>query len=382
MKIQILGLSLLSAVLAMPAATASAQGTLEDYNRAYALRHQFSADSVFHWARSSAWCDSTHVLHYQISTPQGRKFVSYDADKDEMKTYDSQEAMEKALGIKPRPDYKPQFGRRHERHWMEVDEEKEAYPVLSPDGKMEAYIEGYNVVVHEAGKPYTEAKRILTQDGTIGCYYSNRIQWSPDGKHIFVCKRVPVEKRYAYYVESSPADQLQPILHKQEYAKPGDALPQHYPVIIDVATGKKVEADKHQIENQYELEWMQWTPDSKEVTMEYNQRGHHLYQMLAMNAETGKLRTVVEERANTFVNYGRLWRQFIKDGKQLLWLSERDNWNHLYLYDVQKSKVIRQITKGEWFVRGIQRVDEEKGEIYFSASGVNKNEDPYLVHYY
>lgn len=54
MKNQILGLSLLSAVLTMPAATASAQGTLEDYNRAYALRHQFSADSVFHWARSSA----------------------------------------------------------------------------------------------------------------------------------------------------------------------------------------------------------------------------------------------------------------------------------------------------------------------------------------
>ena len=89
----------LALVMAMPAATASAQGTLEDYNRAYALRHQFSADSVFHWARSSAWCDSTHVLHYQISTPQGKKFVSYDADKDEMKTYDSQEAMEKALGI-------------------------------------------------------------------------------------------------------------------------------------------------------------------------------------------------------------------------------------------------------------------------------------------
>ena len=77
MKNQILGLSLLSAVLAMPAATASAQGTLEDYNRAYALRHQFSADSVFHWARSSAWCDSTHVLHYQISTPQGKKYVQY-----------------------------------------------------------------------------------------------------------------------------------------------------------------------------------------------------------------------------------------------------------------------------------------------------------------
>ena len=361
---------------------ATSQDMVARYNKAYSLPRTFARDSVFHWAQNSAWCDSSYVLHYEISTPQGRKYISFDAAKGTSHTYASYQEMEKALKLKKRPEWKPQFGRKKQRHWMEVDEEQEAYPVLSPDGKMEAYIEGYNVVVHEAGKPYTEAKRILTQDGTIGCYYSNRIQWSPDGKRIFVCKRVPVAKRYAYYVESSPEDQLQPILHKQEYAKPGDALPQHYPVIIDVNTGKKVEADRHLIENQYDLDWMQWTPDSKEVTMEYNQRGHHLYQLLAMNAETGKLRTVVEESSEKFINYPRLWRQFVKDGKQLLWMSERDNWNHLYLYDVQKAKVIRQITKGDWFVRGIQRVDEEKGEIYFSASGMNKNEDPYLVHYY
>ncbi len=379
---QILLLIIMATTMVPTTQVAFAQGTLDDYNRAYALRHQFSSDSVYHWARSSAWVDSTHVLHYQISTPQGKKYIIYDADKAEMKSYDSRDAMEKALDIKPQSAPRPQFGRHHERHWMEVDEEKEAYPVVSPDGKMEAYVEGYNVVVHEVGKPYTEAKRILTQDGTIGCYYSNRIQWSPDGKRIFVCKRTPVEKRYAYYVESSPADQLQPILHKQEYAKPGDKLPQHLPVIINLATGNKVEADAHTIENQYDLEWMRWTPDSREVTMEYNQRGHHLYQVLAMDAETGKLRTVVEERSDKFVNYARMWRQFISDGKQLLWTSERDNWNHLYLYDVQKGKVIHQITKGAWCLREVQRVDEKNGVIYFSASGVNKNEDPYLIHYY
>lgn len=373
---------MMTAALAPVVSTLQAQGTVEDYNRAYAMRQQLSSDLVYHWARYSEWCDSTHMLHYQISTPQGKKYVTYDADKAEAKTYDSHEEMEKALGLKQRPAWKPQFGRKQERHWMEVDEENDAYPVLSPDGKMEAYIEGYNVVVHEAGKSYDEAKRILTQDGTIGCYYSNRIQWSPDGKKIFVCKRIPVEKRYAYYVESSPSDQLQPILHKQEYAKPGDKLPQHLPVIIDVESGKKVEADAHAIENQYDLEWMQWTPDSKEVTMEYNQRGHHLYQVLAMNAETGNFRTIVEERSQKFVNYARMWRQFVADGKQLLWASERDNWNHLYLYDVQKGKVIRQITKGEWCLREVQRVDEQNGVIYFTASGVNKNEDPYLIHYY
>ena len=48
---------LLGAALAMPLTTASAQGTVEDYNRAYALRHQFSSDSVFHWARQTEWSD-------------------------------------------------------------------------------------------------------------------------------------------------------------------------------------------------------------------------------------------------------------------------------------------------------------------------------------
>lgn len=363
------------------AGQAAAQGTVEDYNRAYSLRSKYSVDSVFHWARSTAWCDSSHVLHYQVSTAEGKRYISYDADKQETKSFSTIEDLNRAFGIKPRPAQKPRFGRHHERHWMEVDEEQEAYPVASPDGKLEAYIEGYNVVLHEVGKPYTE-KRILTQDGTIGLYYSNRIQWSPDGSRIFVCKRRPVEKRYAYYVESSPADQLQPILHKQEYAKPGDQLPQHYPVIIDVESGVKVEADAHRIENQYELEWMQWTPDGKEVTMEYNQRGHHLYQLLAMDAQTGSLRTIVEEQAQTFVNYPRLWRQFINEGKQLLWMSERDNWNHLYLVDVKKGKVMRQITKGAWCIREIQYVDEQNQQIYFSACGVNPGEDPYLIHYY
>ena len=363
------------------AASAAAQGTIEDYNRAYALKTTFSADSVFNWARNIAWRDSSHVLHYQISTPQGKQYVVYDADKAASSIFNSREEMDKALGIKPRPARKPHFKPQRERHWMEVDEENDPRPVVSPNGKQDAFVEEYNVVIHNTDEPYSNTRR-LTQDGTIGKYYSNRIQWSPDGKYILVCKRRPVEKRYVYYVESSPSDQLQPKLHKQEYAKPGDELPQHYPVIIEVATGKTVEADASLIGNQYDLEWLQWSPDSKYVTMEYNQRGHHLYQLLAMDAATGQLRTVVEEKASTFVNYTRLWRQFINDGKQLLWLSERDNWNHLYLYDVKTSKVIRQITKGPWCVRDIQYVDEKEGTIYFSASGRNSGEDPYHVHYY
>ena len=368
-------------LLSLLPTAASAQGSLDDYNRAYALRNSFSADSVVNWARRVEWKDSTHTLTFEIMTTQGRRFASLDAESLSDALYESREERDKALGATPPPAPKPQFGRHKERHWMEVDEEQDLTPVYSPDGSLVAYIEGYNVVVRPAAQP-DSPKRVLTQDGTIALYYSNRLQWSPDGSKLFAYRRRPVEKRYVYYVESSPSNQLQPILHKQEYAKPGDELPQKYPTIIDVKSGKQVVADAHLIENQYELEWMQWAEDGSAVTMEYNQRGHHLYQLLSMDANSGTMRTIVEERSDKFVNYPRIWRQFIKGGKQLLWTSERDNWNHIYLYDVAKAQPVKQITKGSWCVREVLNVDEKNGVILFSASGVNPSEDPYNIHYY
>jgi dipeptidyl aminopeptidase/acylaminoacyl peptidase len=264
---------------------------------------------------------------------------------------------------------------------MEVDEEKDPRPVKSPDGKKEAWIEGHNVVMHNAGRPYSE-KSVLSQDGTIGCYYSNQLLWSPDSRYIFVCKRTPVEKRYVYYVETSPPDQLQPILHQQEYAKPGDALPEKTPVIFDTQTGHRMEGSTRLCPNQYELGSFAWSSDSREVTMEYNERGHKIYRVLAMNAQTGEMRTIIEESAQTFVNYTRHFRHDLTDKKQIIWMSERDNWNHLYLYDSDKGCVIRQITKGEWCVRNVVHVDEKNNLIYFAASGMKKGEDPYLVRYY
>ncbi len=368
---------------------ASAQGTLQDYVRGYQLSKTFSSENVLHWARYVQWKDSTNTLYYRVQTAEGPVYVSYDADKKQKRTYSSAEEMNKALGLQRSAaaygnfsSSGSKFGPR-EKHWMEVDEETDAFPVPSPDGKLEAYIDGQNLTVHEVGTPYSTA-RALSTDGTLGCYYSNQILWSPDGNYIFVCKRRPVPKRYVYYVESSPQGQVQPVLHKQEYAKPGDELPQHYPVIFNVRTGERVAADGQALSNQYELGYFSWSKDGREVYMEYNQRGHKLYQLLAMNAQTGELRVIAEEKADTFVNWTRIYRHFTEDGKYLLWTSERDNWNHLYLIDIAKgtSEEPELLTKGDWCVREIVNVDEKNRRITFSASGMNKEEDPYLIHYY
>ena len=63
-------------------------------------------------------------------------------------------------------------------------------------------------------------------------------------------------------------------------------------------------------------------------------------------------------------------------------MSERDGWNHLYLYDGVTGRVKNQITKGEWVVRGVDSVDVAKRQIYFRASGMNADQDPYFIHYY
>ena len=192
----------------------------------------------------------------------------------------------------------------------------------------------------------------------------------------------PAEKRYVYYVESSPKNQLQPILHKQEYAKPGDELRFKVPCAFNVQTGKAAIPSTELFSKQYDLYGPNWSEDSKTLTFEYNERGHKVYRVLELNAETGAVRTLIEETSPTFVNYNRMFRHTLKGGRQMIWMSERDNWTHLYLYDLKKAKVDHQITKGEWVVRRVLKVDEDNQTIYFTASGVNPNEDPYQIHYY
>lgn len=398
---------------------AVAQGTVDDYRRAYALKEKFSADKVFYSNVNPQWIEGTHQFWYVRNTPDGRLYVSVDADKKARKELFDSHRLAKALGAASGKEVKPEalaLGRLsvskgldtlrfvfnnqrwmyasrknqlvnegavplllRQKHWMEVDDEKTASPVPSPDGKWIAFIKNQNIYVKEVA---TGKEKQLSLDGTLGNYYSAYIRWSPDSKKVASCKIRPVEKRYVYYVESSPADQLQPKLHKQEYAKPGDELPFKVPCIYEVESGRSIIPSTELFDRQYEVYGPEWNPDSRAVTFEYNQRGHQVYRVLELSAETGKVRPLVEETSDTYVNYTRHFRHDLKDGKQMIWMSERDNWNHLYMYNRITAQPDYQITKGEWYVREVLRVDEDNRQIYFSANGMEAGEDPYLIRYY
>ena len=105
--------------------------------------------------------------------------------------------------------------------------------------------------------------------------------------------------------------------------------------------------------------------------------------MIEIDAATGEARAVITEEPKTFFYYsGKKFRHDLEDGKEIIWMSERDGWNHLYLFDGATGAVKNQITKGDWPVRGVVQVDEKARQIWFSASGMYPGKDPYFVHYY
>jgi dipeptidyl aminopeptidase/acylaminoacyl peptidase len=252
-------------------------------------------------------------------------------------------------------------------------------PVESPDKKWTAYIKNFNVYIRSAEdkKEYR-----LSYDGALGEYYSSFIKWSPDSRKLAVCRVRPAEKHMINYIESSPADQLQPKHYSYEYQKPGDAIPQKYPQLFDVESKKHIKVDDSSIPNQYYVDDIKWSKDSRYFTYEYNKRGHQIYQVIKVNAATGKSDIVVNETSPTFFDYsGKMFRYDAEETEEIIWTSERDGWNHLYLFDSETGNMKNQITTGNWVVRDVVKVDEKNREIIFQASGREPG-DPYFIYFY
>jgi len=250
----------------------------------------------------------------------------------------------------------------------------------SPDSKWEAFIRNYNIFVRNTD---TKEEFALSHDGSEGNYYTYAsISWSPDSKKLAAFRLQRGYHRIIHYVESSPDDQLQPIHREMEYAKPGDALDIDQPVLFHVDTKKQIEIDSSLFSNPYDLTNPVWRKDSAAFTFEYNQRGHQIYRIIEISAD-GTPRAVISEEPDTFFSYSyNKYRYDLEDGKEIIWMSERDGWNHLYLYDGVTGNIKNQITKGSWVVRGVDKVDEDKRQIYFRAGGIHPGKDPYFIHGY
>ena len=260
----------------------------------------------------------------------------------------------------------------------EEDEGAEPAGEPSPDGAWVAVCRDHNLMLRDAG---TGVEFALTTDGSEADAYTDAIFWSPDSRRLMALREQAGDDRQVHLIESSPEDQLQPKLHSSRYLKPGDRMPTRRPCLFDVPTRREIPVSTAYFPNPWSIGDVRWEADSSRFTFLYNQRGHQVLRVLAACAETGACRVLVEERSRTFIDYAyRRFCHFTQDSGEIVWMSERDGWSHLYLYDAVTGQVKHRITGGEWVVRSVEHVDDEARQVWFLASGRHDGQDPYYLH--
>lgn len=248
----------------------------------------------------------------------------------------------------------------------------------SPDGKFTAFFRANNlhVRVEADGEEFA-----LSTEGTAEDGYGGRVWWSPDSTRLLALRTRAGDDRKVYYVESSPKDQVQPKLHSYDYRKPGDRVPHPRPQLFHVPERRRIAISDELFPNPWSLTEFRWEPDSSRFTFLYNQRGHQVMRVMAVDAATGAARALVDEQPATFFCYSsKLFLRHLPATRELIWMSERDGWNHLYLYDAETGAVKNPITRGEWVVREVEHVDEVNRQVWLRVGGVRPGEDPYHVH--
>jgi len=358
-------------VLCVLLPAAQGQGTKADYERAFALRGVIGG-KVFRDRFTALWLGDHHCTYTNRLRAGKREFVIVDGGKGTRRAFTDkkkyEDAWAKLIKVHGEPHYpkKPRWPR---------------YTGLSPDKKLKAFFRGNNFWVrNEESKKELQ----LSFDGNDRDQYEGWVNWSPDSKWVAVKRRRNVPVRKVQYVDSAPDRQLQPKTFTRSYSKPGDTLATRTVHVFEVKKGgHHFRVDLALVKNPFETRSFQWRDDMSGFLFEHIERGFGAHRIVEVQVPSGKSRVLIDETAKTFVFvYGNSLRHDTKGKKEIIWRSERDGWNHLYLYDGLTGKLKNQITQGKWVVREVLHVDEKRRQILFTANGREKGMDPYYQQVY
>ncbi|MFO0804207.1 MAG: DPP IV N-terminal domain-containing protein [Gemmataceae bacterium] len=336
------------------------QGTKADYDRALSYRQKWG-NKVYKTKVDATWFDNGDKFWYRNDLAGGKKeFVIVDAVKGTREVV-AEDKLPKDKIEWPKDEEKRDRGSNPD----------------SPDGAHTAFIKDFNVWLRDRK---TKEESALTTNGRDDNSYG-RVFWSPDSKRLVAIRTKAGGDRKVTIVESSPRDQLQPKTLTYNYLKPGDKIPLDRPHLFDIEKKTEISTSDELFPNPWSISRHHWTPDSKRFLFLYNQRGHGTMRVIALDATSGKAEAVVNEETKSFFDYtNKTYLRYLDESNELIWMSERSGWNHLYRIDMTTGKVKNPITKGEWIVRGVDRFDEKSGEFTLRVLGVHKGQDPYQVH--
>lgn len=251
----------------------------------------------------------------------------------------------------------------------------------SPDGKWTAFVKDHDVYVRTAG----DAEPIrLSTDGKEGLAYG-RLSWSPDSKTLIAFRIEPGDHKEVYLIQSSPPGGGRARFNARPYPLPGDRFTAYELNLFVVAARKQIKPKVDRID--YDEPQIRWSKDDVHFTYEKIDRGHQRFRLVEVDPRGGDTRNLIDEKSSTFIwtahaeNVQLNRVNWLDRSDEIVYASERDGWRHLYLVDARKGEIKNPITMGEYVVRGIDFLDEEKRQVWFHASGKNAGEDPYFLHY-
>ncbi|MEO6949892.1 MAG: DPP IV N-terminal domain-containing protein, partial [Ginsengibacter sp.] len=270
--------------------------------------------------------------------------------------------------------------------------------ILSPDGKMEAFIRNDNLWVRNIS---TKSEKQLTTDGekdfgyatdNAGWKHSDApiLRWSPDSRKIATFKQDQRKVNDMYLVTTNVGA---PKLKSWKYELPGDSnIIMIYRVIIQVENPKviylDIPADPHRatlsddISVSGTFDDVDWSNDGNQLVFVSTSRDHKIEKVRIADANTGKVREIFTETVPTQFEsgWGKINWKYLSKTNEIIWFSERDNWGHLYLYDANTGKLKNQITKGDWLVSQLLKIDEKNRTLYFISKG-RQEENPYFSNF-
>lgn len=386
--------------------------TRDDYARARSMMADSLNGLILNRVNSQGWT-SDNRFWYNTNTAGGHRFfVVHPEDQKREALFDHSklaEALSEKEGTEIDPDNLPfqriRFSEDGERIFfmqyayhlatgeLKEREEKDRRPgffeaaSISPDEKKELFIRDHNLWLKR--KDSGEEKQ-LTRDGKKDFGYATNnagwiksdepvVLWSPDSRKVATFRQDARQVKDMYLTTTNVGH---PKLEAWNYPLPGDEhIFRMHRVIIHLDPLKVVplemepDAQRSTITD-HVADWdgslldAQWSEDGSGLAFVSTSRDYQKVTLRVADAETGEVRDVLTEETNTFFESGFSepnWRVFF-DKNRVLWFSNRDNWGHLYVYNLETGEMIRQVTEGNWNMKRIVEIDHERELIYFVGS--------------